>query len=195
MLKNPLQLRLEKLGPVQLQVFMLALCERMYPNVLFFANSVQKPEISQQFRSTLNTLWESLTVKNAQIDFDKQLEKIEEIIPKQDDYDLYAVYPAIDACRALTEILHAKLTQEWYQQALYVSEISLRTVGQLYMTENEKELSDSELNILEIVEEEWDIQWEIFRVILQEEPSRTFINEFKKELLDVEESNIGIKND
>ena len=44
---------------------------------------------------------ETLVVKDAKVNFDSQLEKLEEAIPSAEDYDLYGVYPAIDACIAL----------------------------------------------------------------------------------------------
>lgn len=57
-------------------------------------------------------VWEVLTVKDAKINFDSQLEKFEEAIPSADDYDLYGVYPAIDACVALSEVMHSRLSGE-----------------------------------------------------------------------------------
>jgi uncharacterized protein YjaG (DUF416 family) len=45
-----------------------------------------------------------LVNKDSKVNFDNQLEKLEEIIPSADDFDMYGVYPAIDACIALGEI-------------------------------------------------------------------------------------------
>ncbi|SES70827.1 YjaG family protein [Thorsellia anophelis] len=192
MLKNPLQLRLKKLSEPQLQLFMLSLCERMAINFEFFALHTENKIAKDQYRNILNILWESLIVKNAQINYDKQLEKLEEIIPKQSDYDFYAVHPAIDACQALSEALHAKLTETWLDYALSISEISVQTVANVYLTEHNLEIDSIEVNNIESVKDEWDAQWEIFRVILEEPYSINLVKSLKKELFEIGESNIGL---
>ena len=62
----------------------------------------------QIYRRILDLIWETLTVKDAKVNFDSQLEKFEEAIPSADDFDLYGVYPAIDACVALSELVHSR---------------------------------------------------------------------------------------
>lgn len=192
MIKNPLQLRLKKLSDPQLQLFMVALCERMAINFEFFAIHTDNSAFKDQYRSTLNLLWESLYVKNAQINYDKQLEKLEEIIPDDVDYDLYAVYPAIDACEALSEILHAKLTENWLDHALKVSEISVQTVLNVYLTEHNKAVNEINITEVDSVNTEWDTQWAIFRVILEENYTPNFVKALRSELLELNESNIGL---
>ena len=64
MLKNPIQLRLEKLEPWQHLTFMVSLCERMYPNYAFFCAETQFTD-GQRYRVILDSVWEILTVKNA----------------------------------------------------------------------------------------------------------------------------------
>lgn len=192
MLKNPLQLRLKKLSEAQLQLFMLSLCERMSINFEFFALHTNNEAAKDQYRSILNVLWESLVVKNAQINYDKQLEKLEEIIPSDVDFDFYAVHPAIDACQALSEVLHAKLTETWLDYALSISEISVQTVANVYLTENHLEIDSVDINEIETVKEEWDAQWAIFRVILEEPYHVNLVKSLKKELFEIGESNIGL---
>ena len=117
------------------------------------------------YRRILDLIWEVLTVKDAKVNFDNQLEKLEDIIPDGDDYDIYGVYPAIDACAALSELIHTRLSGETLEHAIAVSEISVGTVAVLEMTQAGREMSDDELNELPAVEEEWDIQWEIYRLL------------------------------
>ena len=109
MLQNPIHLRLEKLESWQHVTFMACLCERMYPNYAMFCKQTEFGD-GQIYRRILDLVWEVLTVKDAKINFDSQLEKFEEAIPSADDYDLYGVYPAIDACVALSEVMHSRLT-------------------------------------------------------------------------------------
>ncbi|KPH30210.1 hypothetical protein ACZ84_26700, partial [Escherichia coli] len=102
MLQNPIHLRLERLESWQHVTFMACLCERMYPNYAMFCQQTGFGD-GQIYRRILDLIWETLTVKDAKVNFDSQLEKFEEAIPSADDFDLYGVYPAIDACVALSE--------------------------------------------------------------------------------------------
>ena len=90
MLQNPIHLRLEKLESWQHVTFMACLCERMYPNYAMFCKQTEFND-GQIYRRILDLVWESLTVKDAKINFDSQLEKFEEAIPVADDYDFILI--------------------------------------------------------------------------------------------------------
>ena len=100
MLRNPIHLRTERLEARQHLTFMASLCERMYPNYQMFCKQTEFGDPAV-YRRILDLVWETLVVKDAKVNFDSQLEKLEEAIPSAEDYDLYGVYPAIDACIAL----------------------------------------------------------------------------------------------
>lgn len=78
-----------------------ALCERMLPNYGMFCELVGFAGM-REIRNIMDLVWEWVYVKNARIDFDKQLDKLELITPLPDDFDLYGVYPALNCCVALT---------------------------------------------------------------------------------------------
>nr|WP_282553501.1 YjaG family protein [Providencia sneebia] len=195
MLRNPIHLRLEKLESWQHITFMACLCERMYPNFQMFC---QQSELASAkiYRAILDLIWESLIIKDSKVNFDTQLEKLEEIIPSSDDSDVYGVYPAIDACIALGELIHSKLSGETLSHAIAVSEVSIRTVAMLEMTQAGREMSEQELKELSSIEEEWDIQWEIFRLLAAcEERDLELIKGLKSDLREASVSNIGITVD
>ena len=192
MLRNPIHLRLEKLESWQHVTFMASLCERMYPNYQAFCLETGFGE-PQVYRRILDLIWETLVVKDAKVNFDSQLEKLEEAVPSSDDYDLYGVYPAIDACIALGELIHSRLSGETLSHAIAVSETSIRTVAMLEMTQAGKEMTDEELKVIPAVEEEWDIQWEIFRLLADcEERDLELIKGLRSDLREAAVSNIGI---
>lgn len=192
MLQNPIHLRLEKLESWQHVTFMASLCERMYPNYAMFCQQTDFGE-SQLYRRILDLVWETLTVKDAKVNFDSQLEKLEAAIPDADDYDIYGVYPAIDACVALSELLHSRLSGETLEHAIEVSKTSITTVAMLEMTQAGREMSDEELKENPAVEEEWDIQWEIFRLLAAcEERDIELIKGLRADLREAGSSNIGI---
>ena len=192
MLRNPIHLRLEKLESWQHLTFMASLCERMYPNYQMFCLQSGFGE-AQLYRRILDLVWETLVVKDAKVNFDSQLEKLEEAIPSSDDYDIYGVYPAIDACIALGELIHSRLSGETLSHAIAVSEASIRTVAMLEMTQAGKEMTDEELKVIPAIEEEWDIQWEIFRLLADcEERDLELIKGLRSDLREAAVSNIGI---
>ncbi|WP_075183591.1 YjaG family protein [Pantoea sp. 1.19] len=192
MLRNPIHLRLEKLASWQHQTFMACLCERMYPNYQAFCQETQFGD-AQLYRRILDLVWETLTVKDARVNFDSQLEKLEAAIPSAEDYDLYGVYPAIDACVALSDLIHALLSGETLEQAIEVSETSITTVAMLEMTQAGREMTDEELKENPAVADEWDIQWEIFRLLAAcEERDIELIKGLRADLREAAISNIGI---
>lgn len=192
MLQNPIHLRLEKLESWQHVTFMASLCERMYPNYAMFCQQTGFGD-AQLYRRILDLVWETLTVKDAKVNFDSQLEKLEEAIPAADDYDMYGVYPAIDACVALSELLHSRLSGETLEHAIEVSKTSITTVAMLEMTQAGREMTDEELKLNPAVEEEWDIQWEIHRLLAAcEERDIELIKGLRADLREAGISNIGI---
>ena len=63
----------------------------------------------------------------------------------------------------------------------------------LEMTQAGKEMTDDELKVLPAVEEEWDIQWEIFRLLADcEERDLELIKGLRSDLREAAVSNIGI---
>lgn len=192
MLQNPIHLRLEKLNSWQHVTFMACLCERMYPNYALFCRQTEFAD-SHLYRRILDLIWETLTVKEAKVNFDNQLEKLEQAIPVAGDYDLYGVYPAIDACVALSELIHSRLSGETLDHAIAVSKSSINTVAMLEMTQMGCEMSDAELKENPAVEREWDIQWEIFRLLADcEERDPELIKGLRADIREAGESNIGI---
>ena len=192
MLQNPIHLRLEKLESWQHVTFMACLCERMYPNYAVFCQQTGFGE-ALVYRRLVDLIWETLTIKDAKVNFDSQLEKLEEAIPVADDYDLYGVYPAIDACVALSELIHSRLSGETLEHAIAVSKSSVTTVAMLEMTQAGREMTDEELRENPAVAEEWDIQWEIFRLLAAcEERDIELIKGLRADLRESGISNIGI---
>ena len=192
MLQNPVHLRLAKLESWQHVTFMACLCERMFPNYWAFCQQTEFADPAL-YRRILDLVWESLTVKDAKINFDSQLEKLEAAIPDGEAFEVYGVYPAIDACVALSETLHAMLSGETLEHAIEVSRTSITTVAMLEMTQAGREMSDEELRENQAVIDEWDLQWEIFRLLADcEERDLELIKGLRLDLREAGISNIGI---
>ena len=195
-MRNPIHKRLENLESWQHFTFMAALCERMAPNFKLFCQMNELEGESKTYQNILNLVWEYLTVKNAKINFDNQLEKLENIIPDVNDYDNFGVVPALDACQALAEILHAIIAGESLEKAIEISRISLSTVTALLATENGRDFSEAELKENQDIQAELDVQWQIYRLLKDcEKRDIDLILDLKNEIRAEGISNIGIKFD
>lgn len=193
MIKNPIQLRMEKLPEWQQRLFMVCLCERMYPNFVYYCKQVENQEDSKNYKKILDLIWESLLVYDVKINFDLQLEKLEAIIPVFTNESPYMVYPAIDACQALSELLHSYLSGDIAEHTAKVSSLSATTIAEFEMTKENILLSEDEQQQLPSVIDEFDLQWEIFRLLRDEKNEmEDLIKGLKAEIRTSQMSNIGV---
>lgn len=193
-MRNPIQKRLENLATWQHLTFMACLCERMYPNYHLFCQITEQPQNAKVYHNILNLVWEYLTVKEANINFENQLEKLENIIPDVNDYDFYGVVPALDACEGLAEVLHTIIAGASLEQAVKVSQLSLGTVASYLETEYDRTLSEVELKESDLIQQELDVQWQLYRALKEAERHDVeLISDLKNELREEQASNICIK--
>ncbi len=164
-MRNPIHKRLENLESWQHLTFMAALCERMAPNFKLFCQMNELSVETKTYQNILNLVWEYLTIKDVKINFENQLEKLESIIPDVNDYDSFGVVPALDACQALAEILHAIIAGETLEKAVEISLISLGTIRALLETETGRDWSESKLKENEDIQTELDVQWQVYRLL------------------------------
>ena len=193
-MRNPIHKRLENLESWQHLTFMAALCERMALNFKLFCQMNELSAEAKTYQNILNLVWEYLTVKDAKINFENQLEKLETIIPDVNDYESFGVVPALDACQALAEILHAIIAGETLERAVEMSLISLGTVTSLLETETGRDWSESELKESKDIQAELDVQWQVYRLLKEcEKRDIELILDLKNEIRAEGISNIGIE--
>ncbi|KAE9542045.1 DUF416 family protein [Ursidibacter maritimus] len=193
-MRNPIHKRMERFETWQHLTFMACLCERMLPNFELFCDVSKRSDQAKIFQNILNLVWEHLTVKGAKINFENQLEKLEEIIPDVNQFDFYGVLPAEDACEGLSELLHAIIAGETLEQAIKLSQLSLSTVATYVEMQQERELNEQELKNTPEIQEELDVQWQIYRLLNEcEERDIELILALKNEIRTSGISNIGLK--
>ena len=195
-MRNPIHKRLENLATWQHLTFMACLCERMYPNYHLFCQISEQSQNAKVYHNILNLVWEYLTVKDTKINFENQLEKLEDIIPDVNDYRCYGVIPALDACEGLSEVLHTIIAGASLEQAIKVSQLSFSTIAGYLEMEQERELSEAELKESDLIQQELDLQWQLYRVLKDaEKHDVALIQDLKNELREEKISNICIKID
>lgn len=192
-MKNPIHKRLERFESWQHLTFMGCLCERMLPNYQLFCELTEQPDNAKTFQNILNLVWEFLTVKGAKIDFESQLEKLENIIPDVNQYDFYGVFPAQDACEALSQLLHTIIAGEFLEQAIKMSQLSLNTVATYLETQQDRTLNEQFLKNSPEIQEELDVQWQLYRLLNEcEERDVELILGLKNEIRHSGLSNLGL---
>ncbi len=193
-MRNPIHKRLANLTNWKHYTFMVCLCERMYPNFYFYCELEGELANARKYRNILDLVWEFLTIKNIKINFDHQLEKLENIVPIKATSQSYAIYPAIDACKGLADLLHSIVAGETLEQAISISQLSLKTIIELLESQLGKLFNEEELKHQLLVEQELDVQWEIYRILKDcEKHDVNLILDLKNELRKAEISNIGIE--
>ena len=109
------------------------------------------------------------------------------------EYEFFGVLPAQEACEALSELLHSIIAGATLEQAIRISQISLGTVASYLEMQNERELSEVELKNSEEIQEELDVQWQIYRLLNEcEERDVALILDLKNEIRSAGISNIGV---
>jgi uncharacterized protein YjaG (DUF416 family) len=116
----------------------------MAPNFALFCDAVKHPG-ADVFRNALNLVWEYASGRTAAINFSLQQEKLEACIPSPEDFDIYGVRPAVDACAGLTLLLQAcEVLQDDDFQTL--AKLSTGTIEEyLEATDYDGELADHPL--------------------------------------------------
>lgn len=86
------------------------LCARMKPNYDLFhqVSSFGDPKVLQ---GALDVVWQWLS-QGGKANFARWQEKVDEVTPSEHDYDVLGVYPAMEACVAISTMLQGLLDKE-----------------------------------------------------------------------------------
>ncbi|MFY8274355.1 YjaG family protein [Pseudoalteromonas sp. SSDWG2] len=121
--------RIRELNTVQKASLAAALLERMLPNYTLFSEALEfgEPEVLQ---NALALCWEKILLPKSKISIEKLVEKIEPNVPEVNDFDVFGVYPAIDAATALLTLLHGIQSKD-DQDYVSVCKIAQGTVARV----------------------------------------------------------------
>lgn len=190
--------RLKGLTLAQKKMFAIALCQRMLPNYQLFSEVCEfgNPKVLD---TLLNLLWQSMYDNKLKLNIELQMERIEENTPEPHNFDVYGVYPAMDAAVALTALLSA-IESKVEEDITNISKLSSATVANYIEAtceqtfENESALDDYIFNHPVMVEEK-EMQAALLQAI-EENPhlKADFVKELRRELVSVGISNIGISH-
>jgi len=174
--------QLMKLLPWQKVSFITALAERSFPNYKLFSEACNSGD-AQQFRQSLDLFWEYLSVKNTKINFTIQLDRFEPVIPELDKFDVYGVYPALDACVILNSAFNSLVAPDPdVNEAVNASRVSIATVASYLEALAGEELSDEIIFADELMQEELGFQQAVLDMLTKQKSSDSIkaLREFAK---------------
>lgn len=160
--------QLKELAPWQQTAFATALAERMYPNYALFCQVTEQEDQATALRKGLMLIWEQLANKDSKINFEVQLEKLADLIPDDADYEMYGVYPAIDAAMAAHTAMELAMGTQ-AEEVTRVSRLMRQTI--ISFIEATEELPEDEkarrkaLNSHELMQFDREFQDEVLQQI------------------------------
>jgi uncharacterized protein YjaG (DUF416 family) len=156
--------KLRRLSDWQQLTFAVALAQRSAPNYQLFCEAMDFGDVAE-FNKLLGLLWEAQLSKASKINWAVQQEKLPLLQPDPQDYEVYGVYPALDAVMAL-EVAVEQALQADPESALRASKLSRSTVRQYLEMQCPEDLDDQQMAI-----------W------LKQQPLMQDENDFQDELL------------
>jgi len=111
-----IHLPFDKLSPWQQIAFAAALLERMLPNYQMFSEAADFGD-AKILRNQIDLVWQWLAnntdkANAIKINVEAQLNKLEPQTPDPEEFDFFGVFPALDACMALTALWQLMLNDQ-----------------------------------------------------------------------------------
>ena len=180
-------------------VLALDLCERMVPNYEFFCHITQFGD-AKPLRGALNACWDYIAnPKQTKVNFSRWQEKVDEVTPSEHGHDMLGVYPAMDACTAISVLLQGLMDKN-AGNLLDVAKVSQASVVKFIELNDAEQVSPDELR--QHVEEHELYQYEIAMQqamvdFLESQPqvNAALIKQMRQMVLDVGVSNLGLQLD
>ena len=142
--ENRFEHQIRALEPWQQMLFATALSERMFLNFALFSRLMNFGDL-EKMRNLLSSIWEEQMQRGTKVNYEVQLNHVEDNIVDLDEYDMFGAIPARDAMMALFSTLILKLEQE-SDEAVAVSNLSYDTIGAyVEFAEADDQMSDEEL--------------------------------------------------
>lgn len=172
-------------------VFACALMQRMLPNYQLFSRSTNFGD-EHTAQSMLNLVWEWCMSPKNKFNSEVQLEKLEEIIPDVDNFDVFAVYPALDFCMALSSVIMS-FSNQGEHSAVTVAKLSQGSVEAYILASADKELENSEIKQDPLMQYEIDTQVSLLTYCQENKITKEMVKELRADLMATKMSNLGIE--
>jgi len=200
-MSDPMQVdkKLYELEGWKLIAVCAAYSERMFPNFALFSRLVGFGDAAK-LRLVLDGVWDNLANNGAKMNFEVQLDNVEDNMPDLEEYTMYGASPALDAVVALFQTVNCVLEQD-KGDGVALAQLSRECVATFVeVTECDDQMSDEEvvrlINTHDLMVNEDDFQQEVLTMLLeQEKADKAFIAELRELSHNEGYSNIGITDD
>lgn len=180
----------------QLAAYCAAISERMFPNFALFARLMEFGDASKM-RQILDAVWDHLNNTGAKMNFEVQLDKVEDNMPDLEEFDMYGASPALDAIVALFSTLNTVIAAD-ASEVLSVANMSRESVATFIELNADDQISDDELvkfiNTHDLMLQEDDFQADILEIIQDDLPRREALQELRELAHNDGYSNLGISD-
>lgn len=193
--------RIRALPSAYQRLFALYLCQRMLPNYELFYQVTGFGD-PKPLHGALNACWDWLwQPQKVKVNFARWQEKVDDVTPSEHGHDMLGVYPAMDACTAISTLLQGLLDQS-DAEMVSVAKISQATVNKFIELTEAAELEPSQradfIRAHELTQYEIEVQQaalSYFEQLAQVEPTptQTMVKQVQAMVAEEGVSNIGIE--
>lgn len=183
--------RVRTLEGWQAVAFGATLVERSLPNYLLFCEVCEFGD-AEQYRNSLNAVWDWLANPKAKLNLAVHLERIEEATPDANDFDTYGVYPAIDLCMSFAALLQLMMGED-AQGAVVISKLSQGSVEAFIEATSEDELDAKQIKAHPLMQWEVAFQNELLDLVETLPRDKNSITALRTMAVEEGISNIGLE--
>lgn len=181
-------------------VMALYLCQRMVPNYELFHHVTGFGD-PKPLQGALSACWDwAWQGKAVKVNFSRWQEKVDEVTPSEHGHDMLGVYPAMDACTAISTLLQGLMDQN-SADLVSVAKVSQASVAKfLELTEGAEMDAQERRKLLrehELVQYEIEVQQAILNYLetlaaTEIQPSQELVRQVRDMVADEGVSNIGV---
>ncbi|WP_088332684.1 YjaG family protein [Lacimicrobium sp. SS2-24] len=183
--------RARQLSGWQAIAFGATLLERSLPNYQLFCEVTGFAD-PQQYRNTLDGIWDWLANPKAKLNLAVQLEKTEQAVPDAADFDNFGVYPAIDVGISLTSLLLLMMDED-PQGAVVISKLSQGSVEAFIEASSDAALGNDEIKAHPLMQWEIAFQQELLDKLEQIQRNKDSMQALKRMAVEEGITNIGLE--
>jgi len=178
----------------------LYLCQRMLPNYELF-HQVTGFGDPKPLQGALNACWEWVwQPKKVKVNFARWQEKVDDETPSEHGHDMLGVYPAMDACTAISTLLQGLMDNNSadfvsvakVSQAGVAKFLELTEGAEMSAEQRRKLLCEHELAVYEVEVQQAMLNFLETLAASQPQPSQALVQQVRQMVADEGVSNIGV---
>ncbi|MDT7526553.1 MULTISPECIES: YjaG family protein [Pseudidiomarina] len=178
----------------------LYLCQRMLPNYELF-HQVTGFGDPKPLQGALNACWEWVwQPKKVKVNFARWQEKVDDETPSEHGHDMLGVYPAMDACTAISTLLQGLMDNNSadfvsvakVSQAGVAKFLELTEGAEMSAEQRRKLLREHELAVYEVEVQQAMLNFLETLAASQPQPSQALVQQVRQMVADEGVSNIGV---